>query len=155
MASNNLTISDLLDALCRNLYCDFIDNGNDGVTDGPNTKLIKQCKTIAFEVLLKKSPRTKIENHHNENNDDPTKALRYRQFEWYVEMGLRKSIQIGSYRLPQLDYGGRRNKEQNELMETALEFVEADGDDEIEKMPVVLLLTKLINFAQDRKRQKV
>lgn len=146
------TVSDLLDALCRNLHRDFFNGPNElsAHQETVNAKHIKRCKSLAFEVLLKKS-RSKA--HITDDPPDLSKELRYRQFEWNLELGLRRSMRFGSYGFTQVD-GGKSGQHQNGLLEKSIVFLETEigGDGESSVLDV---LVHLIDFGQGRQNQEV
>lgn len=147
------TVSDLLDALCRNLHRDFVIGPSElsAHQETVNAKLIKRCKLLAYEVLLKKSKsKARITE---DDTTDLTKELLYRQFEWNLELGLRRSMRFGSYGFTQID-GGKSGQHQNGLLEKSFEFLETDknGDGESSVLDV---LVHLIDFGQGRQNQEV
>lgn len=152
MTAPALTVSDLLDALCRNLHRDFFSGPSELSVhqETANAKLIKRCKSLAFEVLLKKS---KSKARVTDDSFDLTKELLYRQFEWNLELGLRRSMRFGSYGFTQID-GGTSGQHQNRLLEKSFEFLETEksGDGE---SAVLDVLVHLIDFGQGRQNQEV
>lgn len=145
-ATDNVT--NLLDALCRSLHRDFSNRDNDGAqpADGIDAKFHRRCKTIAYEVLLRKSP-AKLNDLQPEETD-PAKQLKYCQFECNLQMGLAKSLEFGNYGIFNANTGfSRRMRDQKVLIERTLAFLDDNDSDDLAQQPIMVVLTNLINLA--------
>ena len=67
----------LINKLC---ICIYNDSNNNNANETPTSKFLKTCKSIAFEILLKKS--AKIDHKYSET--DPFLDLHYFKFEMAV-----------------------------------------------------------------------
>lgn len=151
-ASDNVT--NLLDALCRSLYRDFSNRDGDMTADGIDTKFVRRCKTVAYEVLLKKAPAKLCDLEPDQS--DPSKHLRYCQFECNLQMGLAKSLEFGNYGMFNANTGfSRRIREQNVLVEKTLAILNNSDGEDMTQQPIMLVLTNLINLACNRGGQQV